>query len=1382
MSTRVLFRVEVKDCVLPKAPAVLINAPLSICFEHGHKLAATSDRSLLTKAGEDSRVSSFPRETLALVVVLNKDAQGRFIESLGSIVVRMRRVESNFKGLAVAQLPLHQILENSKSSGGVSGELKVPLTQCPWPLTEAEAKNAFIIVTVTSKIIGEATAADELQIANEGGHDDEISSADFGYDSDNDRLNPPAAAQQALNSVLGPTGAGLTLASMTKAVGAFKAAGRSAPSSSSSSAGSTSPSRLKSSNPYTAAINAAVASTGAFKKKCDAMSGELRVLKREYEESSKLKQALKALQAKFDKASRDLAEQAEIVSAQTNLLRSKSSPELASAVAAAKEQALRERERLSQDLEYSKKSLEETSLTLLKVKHQYAGSATKAQVAALHTEADMTKAQLKASLDLIDAMMQLPTEGGEAGGGLKEDDLRAILTAASARGKEFSDATHARDELQQQVSSLSRQIMAMRRKGAGALTYGSVVNAASDSQSLEGWGEAQFSDWTEREDVIRVEADSGDIFLPEAPTISSSSDASEELLALESKLQTCTAQLKLRDSQLATSKGNLDSSRLIQERQKAEIAELTAKLQSGLAFISSIDAKLAEKDKVVADSASKLQRAQELTEALQDQLAESKQELEAARARASSSAKQIAFSPSQGPPPATVDAAAALVAEYEEKLQQAGAYIEYQESEIAKERNRAGAQEQRAKDLERQLRDLDEALAESRAKFDALNPGGIHHFSASVNSAGPLPSTLKGGEEGDAETMLRDTQDRLRVLKRDSERQKLEIDELRDLLLVRDEHIKGQQKKLMALEAFRTGGGGQRASADPEGEESYEAKDSDREGRGKWGKNKRVTELEDELTGVLLKNRAQDDKLTKAAEYIKYQKEQLSSCLEQLGACTAEITSLREQLDAVPVQPEGPSELERELTAEIEEVRRFAEEFETKLVEAAEFIDQQAAEIVSLQGALDKERRERLAAITVKTTVTEVPKQPALPYLNSRNDPENIDFDECMDYLRKIDAEASRARNREIFLATENLGLQGSLKQALAAAASAATPIYHAPAAPASVQTFPSQSGTEVAAQVREARDIAKKLAAEKNHLETQLSQLREQVKNGGGGGGADFVDSDPLASNIGKGRSGKGGNGLQPQSASASKKYDDFDTLVNDLISLKYELSSTRDELEESQRKNKEAAESLRIISQLKDELSSVNAAKAAMEKKFVEGALNPFSEEEGGGSSMEPRSGGGRASFGLDDGPLLIEARDTAKRYFGELQAAKLQISALSAKLSAARVVKSVAASRKDLTPGEGPVSDAEREALVKELIDTKMQIDALTSELEDERGKTHDLVARLNDSTKKIATLEARLGNSAGSHEPSRSKGIPNSNKGGKGSSSQPSRSGGGMFGFK
>jgi hypothetical protein len=102
--------------------------------------------------------------------------------------------------------------------------------------------------------------------------------------------------------------------------------------------------------------------------------------------------------------------------------------------------------------------------------------------------------------------------------------------------------------------------MAVRRSsgGSGVLTYGSVVNGSREAQTLEGWSEAQFSDWTDQEAIISAEAETASIFLPEGLASSASAgDSSEEVLALEAKLQTCSAQLKLRESQLANSKTSL---------------------------------------------------------------------------------------------------------------------------------------------------------------------------------------------------------------------------------------------------------------------------------------------------------------------------------------------------------------------------------------------------------------------------------------------------------------------------------------------------------------------------------------------------------------------------------------------------------------------------------------------------------------------------------------------------------------------------------------------------------------------------------------------------------------------------------------------------------
>jgi predicted RNase H-like nuclease (RuvC/YqgF family) len=227
----------------------------------------------------------------------------------------------------------------------------------------------------------------------------------------------------------------------------------------------------------------------------------------------------------------------------------------------------------------------------------------------------------------------------------------------------------------------------------------------------------------------------------------------------------------------------------------------------------------------------------------------------------------------------------------------------------------------------------------------------------------------------------------------------------------------------------------------------------------------------------------------------------------------------------------------------------------------------------------------------------------------------------------------------------------------------------------------------------------------------------------------------------------GDGGSKKNPVGSPAAAKYDDFEKIVNDLISLKMELSSVRDELDESRRKNDEAADSLRTISQLQDELSRVKTAKTMLEKQMAEDAArNPFDLDDNGTTGRSSLNSSNRGPLAGDD-PLVTEAREIAKKYYSEMQAAKMQVSSLTAELSAAKIVVK-AAPRGGAAPGQGPLSDAERDALVQSLIDTKMQIDSLTAELEDERRRSSELVLRLNDSTTKIASLEARLSNSAGS----------------------------------
>ena len=1088
----------------------------------------------------------------------------------------------------------------------------------------------------------------------------------------------------------------------------------------------TPPRRRGAANPYTSAISAAISSNAAFKKKCDAMSIELRALQREHEEASKLRQALRALQSKYDAASRDLEEQSHIVETQSAALKARLAPEVESleaqlaaseaAVAAlrkelearkkgevgdagatfqaqlkdvtlqltaakeARDKSDKEKERMRQDCEEARRSAEELSASLLKTRHQFAGTLSSAQIAALRSDLEMTRYQLKSSSDLIDALLLQQ----QAGAGVKEADIKAVLAAASARGKEYVDACLARDEYKASAEALTRQLMAARRKGKQGLTYSSVINSSGAGDDLGGWTDVQFSDWADSEPAVRAEVDTGNIFLPEnAASGLGPTGSSNAVLALESKLQTCNASLRLKESQLAAAKASLDAAKQSHDQQKTEIANLSSKLQSGLSFMSSFEAQVQERDAQVAAVNAQMAEAKKAAlewmakyNSTEQLLSDALVSLEVAQS-ASSQKMRSALS-SSGP-------AGASNEEYEKRLQEAAAYVAYQESEAATAKQESARARQTIDSLERHV-----ALLE---KMGGGGSGGGGSFQPTGNA-----------DVDDLQARVQDAQDKAKTLKRDVERQKLELEELQGLLEVRNDHIKSQQRRLLAFESGRT----PPPDTEPEALQSkVEGKAGKKLAETKAALNRRITELEEDLQKMQLKGKMQEDKLTKAAEYIKYQKEQITLYIN-------ETTLLREQLDVAASSPSKASAQQvAELQAEVDEVRAFAEEFEKKLVEAAEFIDTQASEISQLQAALTASQREKLAALSIKASLAEPPKQPPLPYLSSRNDPDNIDFDECMEYLRKVDNEVARARKQEVTLATENLSLQAALKQAVTAAA--AIPIFHATPPASVLHSSAAGGGGDVDAQVKEARDVAKRLSAENTKL---LAQIQSQA-----------APSSPSSSS-------------SAVSSRTGAKYDDFDNIVTDLINVKMELSSVRNDLEEAQAKNRNAEASLLVIQRLQDELAALKSDRDKADGK------NPFDSDE---ENVRSSTGGGARALGGED-PLVVEARDLAKKYFGELQKAKTHISTLSAEITAARVMRSTSA-----TPGMGPVSDAERDGLVQELINTKMEIDQAINDLEDERRKSSEFVARLNESTIKIASLEARLGNSSGTKGASKTKAI-------------------------
>ena len=140
---------------------------LSLCFQRGAKHSQSSKAHLAptTSANGDVVVTSFAGETLSLVTTLVRDTVKHiFREKHGKLV--LRRVSSTgsvtgYDGLAVAQLPLHQLLGDYEMR-----KISLTLTDC------SGCSGGTMTVTINPKFLGESTLSEDSlsQLSNSSDH------------------------------------------------------------------------------------------------------------------------------------------------------------------------------------------------------------------------------------------------------------------------------------------------------------------------------------------------------------------------------------------------------------------------------------------------------------------------------------------------------------------------------------------------------------------------------------------------------------------------------------------------------------------------------------------------------------------------------------------------------------------------------------------------------------------------------------------------------------------------------------------------------------------------------------------------------------------------------------------------------------------------------------------------------------------------------------------------------------------------------------------------------------------------------------------------------------------------------------------------------------
>lgn len=123
------------------------KSSFSCCFQRS--LKSVSSREHVVEHGQDDVTVGFAHETLSLVVTLVRDpATGLFQKKQGKLVIRRQRTGrlfgTGFQGLAVALLPLHELLADYTMR-----KLALPLVDCNG------VAGGVINVTINPKFISE---------------------------------------------------------------------------------------------------------------------------------------------------------------------------------------------------------------------------------------------------------------------------------------------------------------------------------------------------------------------------------------------------------------------------------------------------------------------------------------------------------------------------------------------------------------------------------------------------------------------------------------------------------------------------------------------------------------------------------------------------------------------------------------------------------------------------------------------------------------------------------------------------------------------------------------------------------------------------------------------------------------------------------------------------------------------------------------------------------------------------------------------------------------------------------------------------------------------------------------------------------------------------
>ena len=147
LAIQVLFRISIDHVAITESKPESLPVDVSVCFKRGHKLALSSDKKIKLVTGQSTNID-FGGEVLSLVATLHKDPiTGNYREKIGNLLVRRKHLAfyagSGFKGLGIANLPLHRLIGDFQSQ------------QFNIPLLNNSNNIGRIDVTVTAKLVGE---------------------------------------------------------------------------------------------------------------------------------------------------------------------------------------------------------------------------------------------------------------------------------------------------------------------------------------------------------------------------------------------------------------------------------------------------------------------------------------------------------------------------------------------------------------------------------------------------------------------------------------------------------------------------------------------------------------------------------------------------------------------------------------------------------------------------------------------------------------------------------------------------------------------------------------------------------------------------------------------------------------------------------------------------------------------------------------------------------------------------------------------------------------------------------------------------------------------------------------------------------------------------